>query len=985
MTTSIVSTTVNHGVIPGESAYSIDLTITGSGVVNGITYGVYGTSLLGSVGINNAGHINGNDFGVMLTGLASLNNSGSIHGGVAGVEMQGGGLDNTGIITGGTIGLLVNNADLAVTNSGIIYGVTLGLYAQSSTITNSGSISGNFIAAQIENGSFTNSAGGTISSKNIGLAGDGAFIRNDGLVTGQPIGAGIYGTGIFDNTGVINGLGIGFYLETTLAPGATLNNSGTITAFNDGAEVIGGTVINSGTLLGLKDGVYVSSSAFAARITDTGFISGGTYAIDAVDSLALTLGTGARFAGALRDRAGDGLLSLTGSGSVSNFSGFSAIDFAAGAAWTLEDSAAGLAAGQEINGFTFGDTLKLDGFAATSDTLVADGLILSNGVTSETLNLAGSFVPQALSITSSGGSTTIALIEPPMLSIVSTLLTGGLNMNAAYVAQTVTVTNSGTVENYISGSYHSTIINSGLISGEISSVYRISNLDGTITSGSIAVAPGERGAVDNTGLISGQNTGVMAFKAQEAGGTPITNTGTIVGGVDGAIEYGGTVINSGLIAGGDYALYSSSVYESGTNPDFYLDLIVMSGARFDGKVEDMTGAGLLNLSGSTAGSIDIGSSFSGFSLISFAPNVSWSLEGAVGDLAAGETIAGFTLGDTIILDSFSAASYSYVSGTGLVLSNGTTSETLDIRGSFTTRDFAVTNGADALAITNDVVAPCFCAGTRIATSRGNVAVEALQIGDLVRTAAQGLQPVRWIGRRGYEGRFIAGNHLALPVKIRRHALGFNVPSRDLFVSPDHALAEGGVLVHAWRFINGASITQAQSVERVEYFHIELENHAVIFAENTPVESFLDTGCRGRFQNVLSAPEDLAPQEACLPRVEDGYYLARLKARIDARAGIFVPAVMGRLRGCVDESGPLLRGWAQDAAAPDAAVELELVCDGRVVQRFLANRYRADLRAAGLGAGCHAFELALPVLNGPLTLRRVGDGAVLGDLIVSLAS
>ena len=90
--------------------------------------------------------------------------------------------------------------------------------------------------------------------------------------------------------------------------------------------------------------------------------------------------------------------------------------------------------------------------------------------------------------------------------------------------------------------------------------------------------------------------------------------------------------------------------------------------------------------------------------------------------------------------------------------------------------------------------------------------------------------------------------------------------------------------------------------------------------------------------------------------------------------IAAPTATGMLRGCIDETGPLLRGWAQDVAAPEAPVEL--MCAGKIVQRFLTNRYRADLRKAGLGSGCHAFELVLPVLDGPLTLRRVADGAVL---------
>jgi hypothetical protein len=251
----------------------------------------------------------------------------------------------------------------------------------------------------------------------------------------------------------------------------------------------------------------------------------------------------------------------------------------------------------------------------------------------------------------------------------------------------------------------------------------------------------------------------------------------------------------------------------------------------------------------------------------------------------------------------------------------------------------------------------------------------LKIGDMVKTAGGGWRPVRWIGRRAYDGRFIAGNHLALPVTLRRHALGFNVPSRDLHVSPGHAICEGGVLVHAWRLVNGVSVTQAAAVERVEYFHVELDRHAVIFAENTPVESFFDNGCRAQFQNALGAPA-VGVEKRCRPLVEDGYYLARLQARIEARAGITRRPVMGRLRGYLDQAGPLVCGWAQDEAAPEMPVELALVCGGRVVARCLANRFRADLRAAGLGSGCHAFALDLPPLAGALTIRRVTDGAVL---------
>lgn len=44
---------------------------------------------------------------------------------------------------------------------------------------------------------------------------------------------------------------------------------------------------------------------------------------------------------------------------------------------------------------------------------------------------------------------------------------------------------------------------------------------------------------------------------------------------------------------------------------------------------------------------------------------------------------------------------------------------------------------------------------------------------------------------------------------------------------------------------------------------------------------------------------------------------------------------------------------------------------------LAAEYRPDLRAAGLGSGCHAFSLPLPhgAVRG-LDIRRVSDGAAL---------
>ena len=541
----------------------------------------------------------------------------------------------------------------------------------------------------------------------------------------------------------------------------------------------------------------------------------------------------------------------------------------------------------------------------------------------------------------------------------------GMYLNGA------TLNNKGT----ISGLYglqiqNSSVVNSGTIEGQSAAVIAIGNSGVFLNTGEITSSReamyASGGIINNAGTINALVYGIKA-KGQEQ----IFNSGSLYSSNRAiSLRDGGAVTNSGIIDGGHNAILN-------TNTSLGLTLTVDAGAKFIGLVQDDSGQGELNLANTGAGSLDIAGSFSGFSHISFVASTTWTLEGTAQQLTSGQTINGFGQHDTIVLDGFSATSGTFVNGIGFIISNGVTSETLDLTGSFSAYIPTVTNIAGNSVI-DLVPAPCFCAGTRIATARGNVPVEKLQAGDLVKTATHGFQPILWIGRRSYDGRMITGNHLALPVKIRRHAFARNVPSRDLYISPDHSLCEGGVLVHAWRFINGVSITQAQSVKAVEYYNIELESHAVIFAENTPVESYLDTGCRNRFQNAHTAPARTAAQAPCLPRVEDGYYLATLQARINARAGIApLQTNNGPLRGNIDTADTVLSGWAQDETAPEVSVELELLCNGQVLTRFLANRYRADLRHAGLGSGCHAFQLTLPPLQGVLTIRRVADGAPLG--------
>jgi hypothetical protein len=71
--------------------------------------------------------------------------------------------------------------------------------------------------------------------------------------------------------------------------------------------------------------------------------------------------------------------------------------------------------------------------------------------------------------------------------------------------------------------------------------------------------------------------------------------------------------------------------------------------------------------------------------------------------------------------------------------------------------------------------PCFCAGTSIMTGNGPVDIETLSIGDLVITASGELRPIRWIGRRSYDRRFVAGNPDVIPIRFARDAIADGVP------------------------------------------------------------------------------------------------------------------------------------------------------------------------------------------------------------------
>lgn len=190
----------------------------------------------------------------------------------------------------------------------------------------------------------------------------------------------------------------------------------------------------------------------------------------------------------------------------------------------------------------------------------------------------------------------------------------------------------------------------------------------------------------------------------------------------------------------------------------------------------------------------------------------------------------------------------------------------------------------------DLLAPpaCFLAGTMIRTADGETAVDKLAIGDLVTTADGRSLPVRFIGRQTIVTRF-ADRLTAAPICIKAGALDQGLPSRDLFTSPGHAMFIGARLVVAGALVNGSSIERLRDApERFTYFHVELDEHAIIFANDAATETFCDVVPRAIFDNAAEFAElypDAGPiQPLDVSTVKAARQLPReIREQIDRRA------------------------------------------------------------------------------------------------------
>ncbi len=184
---------------------------------------------------------------------------------------------------------------------------------------------------------------------------------------------------------------------------------------------------------------------------------------------------------------------------------------------------------------------------------------------------------------------------------------------------------------------------------------------------------------------------------------------------------------------------------------------------------------------------------------------------------------------------------------------------------------------------------CFLKGTTIRTADGDRKIEDLRAGDLLPSVFGGTYAIQWIGRYSFKKGdptkgWVRG---VLPVRIARSALADDVPHADLYVTQTHAVLVDGVLVAAGNLVNGTTITRygAAELDLLEYFHLKLARHDVIYAEGAPCETLLEVDENAaNFAEYLRQYGAAMPQETpILPRIKYGYRRGEIKSHF--RSGL----------------------------------------------------------------------------------------------------
>ena len=810
--------------------------------------------------------------------------------------------------------------------------------------------------------------------------------------------------------------------STALAAGVSVDGSGQVTVTEgaslavDGAAIIGaagfGTLFVAGVadvshgslVLGQSDGslgiaTVVAGGTLNAESVVVGQagagtldLSGGT--VSATGEVVLggsASGSGVATVGAGSTLSATGVVTVgeDGSGSLDIVSGLvqvgSLVQLGAGfgtGSVTVEAGGTLADAGPLLIGATTGGTVaviggglvKLGGSGA-----LQGNIFLGNGLDSQGL------------LTISGAGSRVVTTDS-VFDAYANGSTGSINVNG------------GTLD--LTGSTSELVIGNTLGS---TGVLTVSN-GGQVTAGDIYLGDQDNGGVQGSGSLDVESGGTVSglliigtHSQATVGDGLLTSAGSLF--VQGSLAISGTGVATSFaglgLQGGTVSVTGSGelVLDDGTAQagkiviggiDSSEGVGTLNAAIFvqsQGKLaagvagEQLPSTDLLTVTGSLDGSGDV-DVLAGATLdvqSGAGSALSFSLDGSTSTLkidaasAFAATITQMNFGDTIDLGSVGAQSASYDAV-------GQIAHIFDAAGTEVATLHLADNGDVALAgglqvsTTGDVTLACFVTGTHIAAACGPVPVETLQAGEAIRTASGALRPVRWVGHRYLRQ---PTPDLA-PIRIAAGAFGPGVPVRALLLSPDHAVLCGEVLVPVKALVNGATIAPCP-VDRVTYWHVELDSHDVLLAEGLACESYLDTGNRDSFAGSVTAlrPRFAAPADAvaCRPIETAGARVTAAKAALLARAEALGHAWTegSALHALADGRAvwPVAEGDALRFALPEAA-SLRLVSRhcvaaetdpgssdprrlGVAVSGMWVDGQEVDLDDPALGAGWHAAE------------------------------
>lgn len=178
---------------------------------------------------------------------------------------------------------------------------------------------------------------------------------------------------------------------------------------------------------------------------------------------------------------------------------------------------------------------------------------------------------------------------------------------------------------------------------------------------------------------------------------------------------------------------------------------------------------------------------------------------------------------------------------------------------------------------------CLAAGTYVTTPDGEVKVEQLKIGALVMTVDRGPRKLLWVCKRRIDFLDPANQRADVdrPIQFRRNSLRKGHPKRDLVMSPQHRVLlelpphqkeqRNEVLVPSKGFLGQPGVRKMHGKRQVDYFGLLFDQHELIYAEGTPVESFRPgpVAMNGLSARDRSAVESIYPGVLCLQELALG--------------------------------------------------------------------------------------------------------------------